>query len=79
MFESTVFNPSLLQDLSLRGFWLQKWMSSDKTNECRPMIDYLLDRAREGKLKYEYVLFHRQIYLQYLGLYLPDHRPWHLL
>ncbi|KAK7832917.1 enoyl-[acyl-carrier-protein] reductase [Quercus suber] len=43
----------IFKDLSLRGFWLQKWMSSDKTNECRPMIDYLLDRAREGKLKYE--------------------------
>ncbi|KAM4095493.1 hypothetical protein ACJW30_08G033400 [Castanea mollissima] len=43
----------IFKDLSLRGFWLQKWMSSDKANECRPMIDYLLDRAREGKLKYE--------------------------
>ena len=41
-------------------------MSSDKANECGIMIDYLLDQAREGKLKYEYVLFHRQIYLQYL-------------
>lgn len=42
-----------LQDLSFRGFWLQKWMTSDKANECRNMIDYLLCLAREEKLKYE--------------------------
>ena len=50
-------------------------MSTDKANECRSMIDYLLDRAQEGKLKYEYVLFHRQIYLHFFGLYLSDHIP----
>lgn len=66
---------SVLQDLSLRGFWLQQWMSTDKAKECRSMIDYLLDRAREGKLKYEYVLFHRQNYLPPFGLYLSDHIP----
>ncbi|KAE8038936.1 hypothetical protein FH972_011398 [Carpinus fangiana] len=43
----------IFKDLSLRGFWLQKWMGTDKAKECRSMIDYLLDRAREGKLKYE--------------------------
>lgn len=43
----------IFKDLSLRGFWLQKFMSTDKANECRSMIDYLLDRAQEGKLKYE--------------------------
>ncbi|PKI55891.1 hypothetical protein CRG98_023707 [Punica granatum] len=43
----------IFKDLSLRGFWLQKWMVSDKAIECRQMIDYLLDLAQEGKLKYE--------------------------
>lgn len=43
----------IFKDLSLRGFWLQKWMSSDKAEECRNMIDYLLDLVREGKLRYE--------------------------
>ena len=45
-----------LKDLSLRGFWLQKWVNSDKTEDCRRMIDYLLGLVHEGKLKYEYVL-----------------------
>ncbi|KAE9463496.1 hypothetical protein C3L33_04601, partial [Rhododendron williamsianum] len=40
-------------DLSLRGFWLQKWMSSDKAKECRKMIDHLSSIVREGKLTYE--------------------------
>ncbi|KAL6508881.1 hypothetical protein OROHE_021440 [Orobanche hederae] len=40
-------------DLSLRGFWLQKWMSSDKAKECRNMIDYLLSLTRSGELKYD--------------------------
>ncbi|KAL2508534.1 putative trans-2-enoyl-CoA reductase [Forsythia ovata] len=43
----------IFKDLSLRGFWLQKWMSSDKAKECRVMIDYLLSLARESKLTYE--------------------------
>ncbi|KAM7522275.1 hypothetical protein LguiA_012177 [Lonicera macranthoides] len=43
----------IFKDLSLRGFWLQKWMSSDKAKECRVMLDYLLGLAREGKLTYE--------------------------
>uniref|UniRef100_A0A0E0J5Q9 Uncharacterized protein n=1 Tax=Oryza nivara TaxID=4536 RepID=A0A0E0J5Q9_ORYNI len=43
----------IFKDLSLRGFWLQKWMSSDKAEESRTMIDYLLDLVHEGKLKYE--------------------------
>ncbi|KAK9279531.1 hypothetical protein L1049_013210 [Liquidambar formosana] len=43
----------IFKDLSLRGFWLQKWMNSDKAEECRSMVDYLLDLVREGKLKYE--------------------------
>jgi len=45
------FHP--FQDLSLRGFWLQKWMSADGAKECRKMIDHLLDLMREGKLKYQ--------------------------
>ncbi|PON53207.1 Alcohol dehydrogenase superfamily, zinc-type [Trema orientale] len=43
----------IFKDLSLRGFWLQKWLREDKAKECRRMIDYLLDLAREGKLRYE--------------------------
>ncbi|KAG8093472.1 hypothetical protein GUJ93_ZPchr0012g19015 [Zizania palustris] len=43
----------IFKDLSLRGFWLQKWMNSDKAEESRTMIDYLLSLVHEGKLKYE--------------------------
>ncbi|XP_017617237.1 enoyl-[acyl-carrier-protein] reductase, mitochondrial isoform X1 [Gossypium arboreum] len=43
----------IFKDLSLRGFWLQKWLSADKAKECRDMVDYLLRLAQEGKLKYE--------------------------
>ncbi|XP_022870175.1 enoyl-[acyl-carrier-protein] reductase, mitochondrial [Olea europaea var. sylvestris] len=43
----------IFKDLSLRGFWLQKWLSSDKAKESRVMIDYLLSLVREGKLTYE--------------------------
>ncbi|PWA36486.1 polyketide synthase, enoylreductase family protein [Artemisia annua] len=43
----------IFKDLSLTGFYLQKWISSDKTQECREMLDYLLGLIREGKLKYD--------------------------
>ncbi|KAK3118173.1 hypothetical protein QOZ80_9BG0695310 [Eleusine coracana subsp. coracana] len=43
----------IFKDLSLRGFWLQKWMNSDKAEDCRTMIDYLLGLVHEGKLTYE--------------------------
>ncbi|XP_065865106.1 enoyl-[acyl-carrier-protein] reductase, mitochondrial [Euphorbia lathyris] len=43
----------IFKDLSLRGFWLQKLMASEKAKECRQMIDYLLSLARDGKLRYE--------------------------
>ncbi|GJN07225.1 hypothetical protein PR202_ga25039 [Eleusine coracana subsp. coracana] len=43
----------IFKDLSLCGFWLQKWMNSDKAEDCRTMIDYLLGLVHEGKLKYE--------------------------
>lgn len=70
------------QDLSLRGFWLQKWMTSDKAKECRNMIDYLLSLAREGNLKYEYVFLVLQIHLAlfslisiyYLGIWFVEKR-----
>lgn len=61
MFGSIIL--SGLQDLSLRGFWLQKWMSTDKAKECRSMIDYLLERARDGNLKYEYAHYFSLYYL----------------
>ncbi|TVU27431.1 hypothetical protein EJB05_30041, partial [Eragrostis curvula] len=41
------------KDISLQGFWLQKWMNSDKADDCRTTIDYLLGLVHEGKLKYE--------------------------
>lgn len=44
-----------MQDLALRGFWLQKWLSSERAKECRAMIDYLLGLVCDGKFKYEYV------------------------
>ncbi|XP_077213024.1 enoyl-[acyl-carrier-protein] reductase, mitochondrial-like isoform X1 [Tasmannia lanceolata] len=43
----------IFKDLSLRGFWLQKWMSSERAKECRLMIDYLMGLICDGKLKYE--------------------------
>ncbi|KAL2899329.1 Enoyl-[acyl-carrier-protein] reductase mitochondrial [Bienertia sinuspersici] len=43
----------IFKDLSLRGFWLQKWMSMDKATECRTMIDRLLGLMRDGKIKYD--------------------------
>jgi len=43
----------IFKDISLRGFWLQRWMNSDKAEDCRTMIDYLLGLVHEGKLKYE--------------------------
>ncbi|XP_077213029.1 enoyl-[acyl-carrier-protein] reductase, mitochondrial-like isoform X2 [Tasmannia lanceolata] len=48
-----VKNVKGLLDLSLRGFWLQKWMSSERAKECRLMIDYLMGLICDGKLKYE--------------------------
>jgi len=43
----------IFKDLSLQGFWLQKWMNSDKAKDCRTLIDYLLGLVHEGKFKYE--------------------------
>uniref|UniRef100_A0A1S4AES2 Enoyl-[acyl-carrier-protein] reductase, mitochondrial n=1 Tax=Nicotiana tabacum TaxID=4097 RepID=A0A1S4AES2_TOBAC len=43
----------IFKELALTGFWLQRWMSSDKAEECRSMINYLLGLCRDGKLKYE--------------------------
>ncbi|KAL5716802.1 trans-2-enoyl-CoA reductase (NADPH) [Ranunculus cassubicifolius] len=43
----------IFKDIALRGFWLQKWLSAGKSEECRVMIDYLLAVVKEGELKYE--------------------------
>ena len=43
------------KDLSLKGFWLWNWMNSEKAEDCKKMIDYLLGLVKEGKLKYQYV------------------------
>ncbi|KAL9232549.1 hypothetical protein vseg_007649 [Gypsophila vaccaria] len=43
----------IFKDLSLRGFWLQKLMSTERASECRNMIDKLLHLVRDGKIKYE--------------------------
>ncbi|KAH9612732.1 hypothetical protein KSS87_012599 [Heliosperma pusillum] len=43
----------IFKDLSLKGFWLQKLMGTDRASECRNMIDELLDLMRDGKIKYE--------------------------
>ncbi|CAN6471037.1 unnamed protein product [Victoria cruziana] len=43
----------IFKDLALRGFWLQRWLTSDKTKDCSVMIDYLLSLVKDGQLKYE--------------------------
>ncbi|KAK4370386.1 hypothetical protein RND71_009861 [Anisodus tanguticus] len=43
----------IFKELTLKGFWLQRWMSSDKAEERQSMIDYLLGLCRDGKLNYE--------------------------
>ncbi|KAJ0560294.1 putative trans-2-enoyl-CoA reductase (NADPH) [Helianthus annuus] len=43
----------IFKELSLKGFWLQKWISSGNTEASREMVDYLLGLIREGKLKYD--------------------------
>ncbi|XP_039173842.1 enoyl-[acyl-carrier-protein] reductase, mitochondrial [Eucalyptus grandis] len=44
----------IFKDLSLRGFWLHNWMSSNDVTGCKRMIDHLLELVPDGKLKYEY-------------------------
>ncbi|XWS28919.1 hypothetical protein CRYUN_Cryun25bG0113200 [Craigia yunnanensis] len=66
-------SPFIFKDLSLRGFWLQKWLSADKAEECRHMVDYLLCLAQERKLKYEMELvpfdnFHTALDMGNLGV-----------
>lgn len=43
----------IFKDLSLKGFWLQNWISSEKAKEGRHMVDYLLDLSCQGKLRYQ--------------------------
>lgn len=61
-----------MQDLALRGFWLQKWMSLERAKECRVMIDYLLGLVSDGKFKYEYVYPNIALFRKFvLWLWLP--------
>lgn len=48
-------------------------MNSNKAEDCRAMIDYLLGLVHEGKLKYEYVKCSRliQLLLLYAGYRCP--------
>ncbi|WJX74335.1 trans-2-enoyl-CoA reductase (NADPH) [Trifolium repens] len=43
----------IFKEVSLRGFWLQNWLSTDKALEGREMIDRLLGLVHDGKLKYK--------------------------
>lgn len=43
----------IFKDLSFKGFWLWNWVNSDKVEDCKKMIDYLLDLVKEGKLTYQ--------------------------
>ncbi|XP_058080260.1 enoyl-[acyl-carrier-protein] reductase, mitochondrial [Magnolia sinica] len=43
----------IFKDLALRGFWLQKLMSTENAKDCRVMIDYLLSLVCDGSFKYE--------------------------
>ncbi|CAA6654825.1 unnamed protein product [Spirodela intermedia] len=43
----------IFKDLSLRGFWLQKWMAPEKAEDFRAMLDHLLRLVRDGQLQYE--------------------------
>ncbi|MED6182542.1 hypothetical protein PIB30_029294 [Stylosanthes scabra] len=43
----------IFKELSLRGFWLQKWLSTEKAADSRRMIDKLLGLVQDGKLKYK--------------------------
>ncbi|KAK2396569.1 enoyl-[acyl-carrier-protein] reductase, mitochondrial [Trifolium repens] len=43
----------IFKELSLRGFWLQNWLSTNKAQEGREMIDKLLGLVQDGKLKYK--------------------------
>ncbi|XP_058748478.1 protein MAIN-LIKE 2-like isoform X3 [Vicia villosa] len=51
--EEDVAYADLFEELSLRGFWLQNWLSTDKAEEGRRMIDRLLGLVQDGKLKYK--------------------------
>ncbi|XP_063943112.1 enoyl-[acyl-carrier-protein] reductase, mitochondrial isoform X2 [Daucus carota subsp. sativus] len=43
----------IFKELSLRGFYLQNFMTSSRAEECKSSIDYLLGLMREGKLTYD--------------------------
>lgn len=46
----------LFKDISLKGFWLREKNLDEAQYRCS--IDYLLDLARAGILKYEYDFLH---------------------
>ncbi|KAL1826750.1 hypothetical protein ACET3Z_005162 [Daucus carota] len=43
----------IFKELSLRGFYLQNFMTSSRAEECKSAIDYLLGLMREGKITYD--------------------------
>ncbi|KAJ0788041.1 putative trans-2-enoyl-CoA reductase (NADPH) [Helianthus annuus] len=43
----------VFKELTLTGFYVQNWLSLDRNEELREMLDYLLGLIREGKLKYD--------------------------
>ncbi|XP_078430130.1 polyketide synthase, enoylreductase family protein [Wolffia australiana] len=43
----------IFKDISVRGFWLQKWMTPEKSQQFREMVDQLLRLVRNGHLKYQ--------------------------
>ncbi|GJZ18519.1 putative syntaxin [Tanacetum coccineum] len=48
-----VYSVGVFSELSLKGFWLQKCISSAKIDACGEITDYLLGLIREEKSKYE--------------------------
>lgn len=44
----------IFKELSLRGFYLQNFMTSSRAEECKSAIDYLLGLMRDGKVTYDY-------------------------
>ncbi|KAL8115649.1 enoyl-[acyl-carrier-protein] reductase, mitochondrial-like isoform X2 [Apium graveolens] len=43
----------IFKELSLRGFYLQNFMTPSGAEECKSAIDYLLGLMREGKVTYD--------------------------
>ncbi|KAI7732564.1 hypothetical protein M8C21_024170 [Ambrosia artemisiifolia] len=43
----------IFKELTLMGYYVQNWLTLDRNEECREMLDYLMGLIREGKLKYD--------------------------